>query len=170
MTEIILAIEDVPAVMAQLPDNLRNGNCGIMYDDGKLIVQDDAVAGKIKNAVASLAKGHKMHLKTFATSMRKRKLNEGSVSVDGNDFATDEFTHCRVASLLMSADRDTSKQFYCESLGGPVQLDADALRKVLDAICDHADKCFETETALHDKIEKGKMTAKDIEAAAWPRG
>jgi len=169
MTEIILAIDDVPAVMTQLPAELRNGNCGIIYEDGRLVVLDPNVAATVRKAADNLDKGRRQYLKGHASRVRKQRLADGIVNVNGDNYRTDNETRSHLVMTLMAAERNPSKKFFFESIDGPVELSALDLEKVLEAVTNFVEKCHAVEATLSKRIDQGGASSKDIEAAAWPR-
>jgi hypothetical protein len=153
-------IEAVPSVMALLPGELKGPGSGIIYDDGELVVNDEATATELRRALGRFEQD--MPAKRHATNTRRRTLMDGVVRVNGHDYPTDDQTMLRLSVALQSIESGTVDW---RALDGFVELDVDGLRAVLIAINDYTQKCFSVEAAL----QRSKITIDEVDKAAWPK-
>ncbi len=119
---------------------------------------------KIKTA-EQLAEEAREALKERVRQRRDLAIEAG-ITVGGVPVYTDNISQLRIIGAAKAVERHPGRRINWKTAGaGFMELGAQEILAVADAVLDHVQACFDREAALVDQIEAGGKP--DIEAG-WP--
>ena len=98
---------------------------------------------------------------------RRYTAEVGGTTVSGIPIATDDRSKSLITGAALRATRSADYTLRWKTADGFVDLNADQVIAVADAVSDHVQACFDRESALLDAVADGSITAEMLEEG-WP--
>ena len=98
---------------------------------------------------------------------RRYTAEVGGTTASGMPIVTDDRSKSLIAGAALRATRSADYTLRWKTADGFVDLNADQVIAVADAVSDHVQACFNRESALLDAVADGTITAEMLEEG-WP--
>jgi hypothetical protein len=98
---------------------------------------------------------------------RRYAAEVGGTTVSGMPIVTDDRSKALITGAALRATRSADYTLRWKTADGFVDLNADQVIAVADAVSDHVQACFDRESALLDAVADGSITAEMLEEG-WP--
>ena len=98
---------------------------------------------------------------------RRYTAEVGGTTVSGMPIVTDDRSKSLITGAALRATRSADYILRWKTADGFVDLNADQVIAVADAVSDHVQACFNRESALLDAVADGTITAEMLEEG-WP--
>lgn len=99
-------------------------------------------------------------LKGYASQLRfAREI--GGVDVAGNAVKTDRESQSLIMGAMLLVQRHPQSTVRFKTAGGFVEMDADAVNSVADAVAQHVQTCFAKEADVAADIDNGNITTRE---------
>lgn len=98
---------------------------------------------------------------------RRWEAETGGIVLGGMPVDTDDRSKLLINGAALRASRDSSYTLHWKTVEGFIDLPADQVLIMADAVSDHVQACFTRESELQAAVVDGSITAEMIEQG-WP--